>query len=52
MLYETLKRPQIAPFGISSKTNFRGGEREEGADPDPLPLKKYGVHTIKPQLRP
>ena len=24
----------------------------EGADPDTLPFKNYGVHTIKPQLRP
>ena len=42
MLYETLKWPQIAPFCISSKTNPR----------PPPPLKNYGVHTIKPQLRP
>jgi hypothetical protein len=40
MLYETLKWPQ--------KRIREGG----GADPDPLPLKNYGVHTIKPQLRP
>ena len=42
MLYETLKWLQIAPFCISSKTNPR----------PPPPLKNYGVHTIKPQLRP
>ncbi len=42
MLYETLKWPQIAPFCISSKKNPR----------PPPPLKNYGVHTIKPQLRP
>jgi len=38
MLYETLKWPQIATFCISSNKN--------------PPLKNYGVHTIKPQLRP
>ena len=42
MLYETLKWPQIAPFYILSKQNPR----------PPLPLKNYGVHTIKSQLRP
>ena len=41
-VYEILKWPQIAPFYISSKTNPR----------PPPPLKNYGVHTIKPQLRP
>ena len=41
MLHETLKWPQIAPFCISSKQN-----------PRPPPPKNYGVHTIKPQLRP
>jgi hypothetical protein len=41
MLYETLKWPQIAPFCISSKKSQT-----------PPPLKNYGVHTIKPQLRP
>jgi len=49
MLYETLKWPQIAPFCISSKKKIRVGGR---ADPDLLPFKNYGVHTIKPQLRP
>ena len=42
VLYETLKWPQIAPFCISSKQNPR----------PPSLLKNYGVHTIKPQLRP
>ena len=42
MLYETLKWPQIAPFCISSKNYPR----------PPPPLKNYGVHTIKPLLRP
>ena len=42
MLYETLQWPQIAPFWISSKKNAR----------PPSSLKNYGVHTIKPQLRP
>jgi len=41
MLYETLKWPQIAPFCISSKKKF----------PD-ISLNAYGVHIIKPQLRP
>ena len=45
MLYETLKRPQIA----SLRKQIFGGE---DPDPDPLPFKNYGVHTIKPQLRP
>jgi len=40
MLYETLKWPKIAPFCISSKKK---------SSP---PLNAYGVHTIKPQLRP
>ena len=44
MLYETLKWPQITPFCISSK-------QKQNPRP-PLPLKDYGVHTIKPQLRP
>ena len=43
MLYETLKWPQIAPFCISSK---------KIPDPLPPPLKNYGMHTIKRQLRP
>ena len=39
ILYEALKWPQIAPFCQKHST--------------PLPpLKNYGVHTIKPQLRP
>ena len=38
MIYETLK--------------FMGEEGRGGADPDPLPFKNYGVHTIKPELRP
>ena len=42
MLFETLKWPQIAPFCISSK--------QKNPRPPP-PLKNYGVHTIKPQLR-
>jgi len=41
MLYETLEWPQIAPFCIWSRKKI----------PDP-PLNAYGVHTIKPQLRP
>jgi hypothetical protein len=38
LVYETLKWPEIAPFCISSKIIS--------------PLKNYGVHTIKSQLRP
>ena len=49
MLYETLKWPQIAPFCISSKTKIQAGE---GGRPRPTPVQNYGVHTIKPQLRP
>jgi hypothetical protein len=39
--------------GLSShlfENKFSGGG--EDPDPDPLPFKNYGVHTIKPQLRP
>jgi hypothetical protein len=49
MLYETLKWPQITPFCISSKKTNQGWG---GADPDPLPFKNYGLHTIKSQLHP
>jgi len=42
MLNETPKWPQIAPFYNSSKIKSQ----------TPPPLKNYGVHTIKPQLRP
>jgi len=45
MLFETLKWSQIAPFCISSK------KKKKNHRPPPL-LKNYGVHTIKPQLRP
>ena len=41
MLNETLKWPQIAAFWVSSKTKSQIP-----------PLKNYGVHTIKPHLRP
>ena len=47
MIYETLKWPQIVPFCISLEKKI-----QVGADPDPLPFKNDGVHTIKPQLRP
>jgi len=40
-LYEALKWPQIAPFCISA------GDR-----PRHTPVQNYGVHFIKPQLRP
>jgi hypothetical protein len=47
MLYETLKWPQIASFCISSKKIIQAGGR-----PRPIPVQNYGVHFIKPQLRP
>ena len=34
---------------LVEKKNSGGGG---GADPDPLHFKNYGVHTIKPELRP
>ena len=41
MLYETLKWPRSHHFASRQKKNPR----------PPPPLKNYGVHTIKPQLR-
>ena len=41
--------PDRTILHLVEKKNSGGGGR---ADPDSLPFKNYGVHTIKPQLRP
>ena len=41
--------PDRSILHLVEKQIYGGGR---GRDPDPFPFKNYGVHTIKPQLRP
>ena len=35
---------------LVEKKKFSAGDGVIGAEPNPLPFKSYGMHTIKPQL--